>query len=196
MEVFDTLLHALRDTHAAHDGLQAFCAFPTDLTPQPVAPHAIPAARLMADQSWPPGPHDGLRDAFLAAGPQARWRETYKGANIGQDFLDRFGCYTLIGAGGAFHSAQVWAWMVYMPPHLHYTWHHHPGEEIYMVLAGSARFFRQGAPSEVLGPGGTSQHGAHQPHAMETGEDPVMALVLWRNGFDTGPVLTPPENLT
>jgi quercetin dioxygenase-like cupin family protein len=188
---WDTLLHAVRHVHQTTPELCAFCRFPDDVTPQDVVPYDIPAAHLLVSETGLISENYAeLRDAFVAAGPLAHWRETYKGTDIGQDFMDRFACYCLIGAGGAFTSQQMCAWVVYMPPRLHYPWHHHPGEEMYLTLAGEAEFMREGHANKVLRPGQTSQHASNQPHAMETYDHPVMAYVVWRNGFETPPVLT------
>lgn len=192
--IFDTLLDEARATHDANVALTAFCPFPDDVTPQPVTPHHIPASDLLqVESALNSTTHAALRDAVIAAAPHAHWRETYKGTDIGEDFLNRFGCYGLIGAGGPFTSAHMWAWAVYMPPNLHYPWHHHPGEESYLVLAGEAEFHAQGQPSETLCEGGLSIHGPDQPHAMTTHDHPVLAYVTWRNGFDTAPRLTARE---
>lgn len=189
--VWDALLHHAQAAHRASAAASAFCPFPDDVTPQELVPFHIPAADLLQqDKGLHSETYTALRDAFVAAGPHATWRETYKGTDIAQDFLDRFGCYSLIGGGGAFQSAQMWAWVVYMPPGLYYPWHHHPGEELYLVLAGEAEFMAQGQPNVTLRPGDVSQHASNQPHAMQTHDHPVMAMVIWRNGFDTPPVLT------
>ena len=192
--VWQRLIEEARAAHRAHEELTAFCPFPDDLQEQDVAAHRIAPADLLEGESglFSSG-FAGLRDAFVAASPFAKWRETYKNTGIGDDFLNRFGCYCLIGAGGAFHSEQMWAYVVYMPEGLHYPWHHHPGEEAYVVLGGEAEFYRHGEEQQVLREGGMSVHGPNQPHAMTTKEHPVMAYVVWRNGFDVGPQLT--ENL-
>ena len=189
---FDRLLSEARKCHSAHTALDAFHPFPDDLSTQPVNPFHISASDLLqAETGLFTEPYEALRDAFVDAAPLAHWRETYKDTNIGQDFLDRFGCYCLIGDEGPFASDTIRAWVVDMPPHLHYTWHQHPAEEAYLVLAGEAEFFREGAPPEILRAGQTSLHASNQPHAMTTHEHPVMAYVIWRNGFETPPILTP-----
>ena len=188
---WDRLLDQARKAHQNHAALRAFCSFPDDVRAQNVAPFPIKAAQLMLDNpGFSSDRFAGFRDAFLAAGEMAQWRETYKDTDIGQDFMDRFACYCLIGEGGAFHSDQMWSWVVYMPPHLYYPWHHHPGEEMYMTLAGEAVFMRHDQPDAILRAGDVSQHASNQPHAMETHAHPVMAYVVWRNGFDTAPVLS------
>lgn len=191
-EVWETLLREVKNLHDASAELQDFCPFPTDITPIDVAPYHIVSSDLLQKETGLFGEqYAPLRDAFIAGAPHALWRETYKHTDIGQDFLDRFGCYCLIGTGGAFSSENMLAYVVYMPAGLHYPWHDHVGEEIYFVLAGEAEFHRKGEASETLNAGGASFHASSQPHAMTTHKHPVIALVLWRNGFDTGPKLTP-----
>ncbi len=194
--IWQTLLSTCREAHRTHPTLAAFCGFPNDISPQDVVPFPIPAAELLSRETGlETSLYNDLRDAIIAAGPNARWRETYKDTDIGETFLSRFGCYCIIGDGGPFSSQQIRAWIVYVPPKLHYRWHHHTGEEVYLVIAGEAEFFRKGDPPETLRSGQTSTHASNQPHAMETHETPVLALVIWRNGFDSVPTLTPPEVL-
>lgn len=188
---WDRLLAEAHAVHAGHAGLSGFCPFPDDLRPQTVEPFDVPAAGLMyGDTGLTTDQYSGLRDGFLQIGPLAQWRETYKDTDIAQDFMDRFGCYCLIGNGGAYHSDRMWAWVVYMPAGLWYPWHHHPGEEMYMILAGEAEFRRVGHDPEILRPGDCVLHESNQSHATLTHDRPMMAYVVWRNGFDTPPVLT------
>ncbi|MFK7838529.1 MAG: dimethylsulfonioproprionate lyase family protein [Sulfitobacter sp.] len=131
-----------------------------------------------------------LQDAIRAASGAVHWRETYKDTDIGRDFIDRFACYCIIGENAPYWSEAIRLFMVYMPPRLYYPWHHHPAEEIYMVVSGNAVFSRKGYPDETLFDGDTSFHASNQPHAMETLDDPVLCLVAWRDDFETPPVLT------
>jgi len=189
--VWDELLAAVRAMHVGHPDLAAFCDFPDDLTLQEVVPFDIkPSGLMQSDPALHTTRYRDVRDLFVAASPLACWRETYKDTDIGDDFMDRFGCYCLIGERGAFRSEKMLAYVVYMPAGLYYPWHHHPAEEMYMVLAGEAEFMRDGEANETLREGGASFHASNQPHAMETHEHPVMAYVCWRNRFDTLPVLT------
>jgi len=188
---FTHLLDQARAAHETHPALARFVGFPDDLTEQPMAPYSVPAADLVMRETGLFGAKlAAFRDAFIAAAPEALWRETYKDTDIGPDFMDRFGCFCLIGPGGPWASARMAGFVVYMPAGLHYPWHHHPAEEMYLVLAGEALFLRDGEPPETLRAGDTSFHAANQPHAMETGAHPVMAYVTWRNALETPPVLT------
>lgn len=193
-KAFDYLLEEVRALHLEHPAVRDFCAMPDDLTPQAITPTHQPAADLMAvDTGLYSQPHAGLRDAFLAAGVGAQWRESYDRNVIGGAFMDRFGVYCLIGSGGPWASAQMACYMVYMPAKLWYTWHHHPAEEMYVIIAGEAEFSRKGHAPETLRPGDTVFHASNQPHATETHDHPVMAYVMWRNNLGIRPTLTPPE---
>lgn len=190
-EIWRDLLVAARDVHQGHPELSAFCEFPDDLERQNVTPFHVPAADLVGRESGlATALFTEFRDALVAADPRADWRETYKDTDIGEDFLCRFGCYCLIGDEGPFSSQKMRAWTVYMPPKLRYRWHQHPGEEMYLVIAGEAEFLREGAAPVRLRLGQISTHASNQPHAMETYDRPVLAYVIWRNGFDGAPVLT------
>lgn len=189
--VFNALLSAAREAHQRFPALAEFCEFPGDLNDTDVASRHLPCAKLMeADPALQDPGMDPLAKAFLAASPHAHWRDTYAGTEIGQEFMDRFGCYCLIGPGGAYRSNQMLAFVVYMPARLWYPWHHHPAEELYTVLHGEAEFLREGEPSETLSAGHSSFHASNQPHAMQTHDSPVVAYVTWRNHFETRPVLT------
>ncbi|MGX9357473.1 dimethylsulfonioproprionate lyase family protein [Roseobacteraceae bacterium S113] len=187
-----SLLATLARTHASTEALGAFCPYPADLRPGSYVPFHVPAADLMASETGWDATHP-LAAAFLAASPDAQWRETYKDTDIGADFMARFGCYCLIGPGGPRTSDQMHAYVVYMPPHLRYPAHHHPAEELYFVLAGEGLFSKDGHAPQALGQGAHMFHASNQWHALETRDHPVMALVLWRNGFGIPPVWTEPQ---
>lgn len=189
-DVWDRLLDEARKMHESDPVMREFCAFPNDITAQEVPQFHIPPCDLMLAETGYKDAETPIRRAFVEAAPVAKWRETYKDTDIGDDFMSRFGCFCLIGEGGAFRSDYMMAWVVYMPPHLHYPWHHHPAEEIYRIIGGEARFFREGQETEWLRAGDCCEHASNQPHAMETEDSPVMAYVAWRNGFETPPVLT------
>lgn len=194
---FRVLLDALRDTHEAHPALKDFCAFPDDLIPQSMIPVHRPCADIMAEHAPARGgPHAALCEAMLAAAPDAQWRDTYADTGIGQDFMQRFGCYCIIGAGGAWASRMMSAYLVFTPADFWYPWHQHPAEELYLVVAGEAEFLRAGQGAERLGPGGTMFHTSDEPHALRTGDQPVLALVMWRNHLGIKPVLTPSESIS
>ena len=192
-----TLLAETRTAHNTLPALADFVAFPDTLTEQPVTPYHTPAADLFYNEpNLFTDRFAGFRDALIAAGPLAQWRETYKGTPIGADFLNRFACYEFIGHDAPFGTDRMRGFMVYQPPGLHYPWHHHPAEEMYVVLAGEAEFAIEGEGVQTLRAGACVYHRSNVPHALTTHEYPILAYVLWRNHFDVKPVLTYPDEVT
>ena len=189
--LFQDLLRTARDAYRASPEMEAFRPFPDDIRRQAVVPNHCPCSDVFRDDAaLSSQKHPELQAAIRAAGEIAHWRATYQDTDIGREFKDRFGCYCIIGENGPFSSDALRLYMVYMPAHFYYPWHHHPAEEIYMVVSGRATFMRRGQPDEALSEGRTSFHESDQPHAMETLTDPVLCLVAWRNQFQTPPVLT------
>lgn len=191
---FHALLDQARKTHYATPSLRGFCDFPDDLSPADWSPHKTPAAaRFIAERRWDTKQTHPLHAAFLTAAPDAQWRAPYDVDQIPADFRDGFGCYCLVGLGGPWASRIMRAFMVYLPPDVWYPWHQHPAEELYYVLAGSGDFLMDSAATETLGEGQTRFHASGRPHALRTTDRPLLAYVLWRNHFETPPILTPPE---
>ncbi len=193
--VWHKALANLKRLHQNTAALQTFAPFPDDLIETEYTPldHAVYPRFWQEDFSA--SPEAPFIDTLKTAGGAAHWRQTYKDTDIGGDFMARFGCYCLIGPEAPWTSASMFAFLVYMPAHLWYPWHHHPAEELYFVLGGAGTFLRHGEPAERLGAGGASFHASNQPHALETTDDPVLALVYWRNHFETPPVLSPEDML-
>ncbi|MEL6996011.1 MAG: dimethylsulfonioproprionate lyase family protein [Pseudomonadota bacterium] len=192
---WERLLTEMRAAHTLPE-LAAFCDFPQDPKAQATAPHEIPASELLQDEEGLKTEHyTGFRDALINAAPLAHWRETYKGTDIGGEFLDRFGCYEVLGEDAPYACDTMRCFIIYAPSDLYYPWHHHPAEELYLVLAGEAEFFIHGEPPKILRPGDTVFHESNVPHAMTTHEHPVLAYVLWRGDLETKPVWTTQEAL-
>lgn len=197
----DPLWHAVlseaRALHGATPALRDFCAFPDPVNEQQVTPKADPLAEAMrATMAGPGGTAvSGLRDALIAAGPLAQWRDTYRDTAIGAVLHAHFGTYEFLGRDAPFGCDGMRGFVIYQAPGYHYPMHHHPAEELYFVLAGEAEFHVEGEESRLLRPGGSRYHASNQPHALTTHDSPVMAYVLWRGDLLTKPVFTHPEDL-
>lgn len=178
--LFEHALDEVRRFYEASKALSDFYAFPEQDAFQwrELEPHHIHPATLFAkDESLNDGAFPTVRDALLAVKDQAFWRETYKDTNIGEDFLNRFGCYELFGWEGHFQCQETRGFMVYSTGDLYYPWHHHPAEEMYFILAGEAEFATEGNTPKLLKPGDTVFHAENQPHNMQTFEKGVLAWV-------------------
>ena len=195
--VYQTLLRTTQDAYADNAEMTGFTPFPDDIVRQAVTPfHSTCCDVFCEDKKLVSQKYPALQDAIRAASDAVHWRQTYKDTDIGDDFMDQFACYCIIGDNAPFMSATIRLFMVYMPPHFYYPWHNHPAEEMYLVVSGNGVFKRKGCPDERLAEGDTSFHQSNQPHAMETLDDPVLCLVAWRNDFETTPVLTPPTDMS
>ncbi|SDC44487.1 dimethylsulfonioproprionate lyase family protein [Ruegeria marina] len=180
------VLAAARALHAAHPDLAGFAPWPDDLEPVECIPVPVPATGLVAGFDLPGTPlTQPLIDAIRATVHLARWTRTYSEAEVGADFLNRYGYYELFGPTGHFHSTRLRGYVAYWGEGLTYDWHRHEAEEIYLVLAGGARF-RSAEDSIETGPGQTRAHVSWQFHAMDTTDRPVLTFVLWRGAGMAG----------
>lgn len=177
--------------HTDQAAINGFCSFPTRISDQDIPAFHLPVSdRFQADPDMKAsGVHADFLAALQAFAPHATWRETYKETNVGDDFLDRFGCYELIGKEGPFRADTMRGFIVYMPPGLWYPYHRHPSNELYYVLAGEADFYVRDDLA-TLSEGEKAFHKSNIPHALETKDSPILAWVLWRGpDFDTLPTL-------
>ncbi len=192
-ELFENALAEVRAFYEASPELMAFQKFPeTEETKWAnLEPHYINPATLFAeDNSLYTDKFASVREALIAVKDSARWRETYKDTNIGEDFMNRFACYELFGWEGHFSCQSTRGFIVYSDNELYYPWHHHPAEEMYFILAGEAEFATEGNAPKMLKPGDTVFHAENQPHNMITKEKGVLAWVQWRGDMSVSPVLT------
>ena len=192
-ELFEAALAEIRNLHESSSDMSAFQQFPgsDDTEFQTYEPfHILPADHMAKDQSIRGGAFETVCKALHDLKDHALWRETYRGTNIGEDFLSRFGCFELYGLSGHFHCETTRGFMVYSTSDLYYPWHHHPAEELYFILAGEAEFATEGNPAKLLQPGDTVFHKENQPHNMQTHGKGVLAWVQWRGDLETPPVLT------
>lgn len=179
--VFEALLEAAHDWHALLPALRDFVPWPDDLRYVPRAARPLPAiALLQSDPGATNSQSQALCDALIAAAPHAEWRHTYTEDEVGRDFLNRFCWFELAGPDGHFITQQTRMTVGYWGPRLYYDWHQHEPEELYSVVAGEAMFRVESQEELTLSAGGTRLHASNQPHALETGDHPVLTLVLWR----------------
>lgn len=189
-DTYQHLLDASRLAYQAHAELSAFASFPDDIIRQPITPYHLPASDILtAETQLHTHGYAQVQSAIIKACPIMRWREIYHDADADISFMDRLGCTSIIGGGAPFTSKMLRLFVVYMPGNLHYPWHTHPAEEMYLVISGKAQFKRAGDNDVWLEEGQTMYHPSHLAHAIQTGDTPMLSLVAWRNHLDTPPVL-------
>ena len=139
--ISQTLLRTTQNAYCENTEMMDFAPFPNNIISQEVIPYYCKCSDYLGDDKrLISNNYPELQKAIIDASELVHWRETYKGTDIGDYFMDRFGCYSIIGENAPFSSDALRVFMVYMPPRLYYSWHHHPAEEVYMVVSGSATF--------------------------------------------------------
>ena len=127
------------------------------------------------------GPADiaALTGAFSAIEPRITWRNR---AGASPEFAHGQANAMLVGPGGIEPRTDVWIGASLLSPHITYPDHHHPPEEIYIVLSPGEWRQEQNAWHEP-GIGGLVYNQPDIMHAMRSHDAPLLAIwCLWADG--------------
>ncbi|MGB0386017.1 MAG: dimethylsulfonioproprionate lyase family protein [Ardenticatenaceae bacterium] len=121
-----------------------------------------------------------------------RWIQTpnYVNDEKMRSFVGNYGYNDIIGPRGYVPSQSIAVGFLLMGPHLFYPPHHHPATEVYFVVSGHARWQRGDEPWQIRPPGTFILHPSGVSHAMQTEEEPLLALYVWRDYLDIDATLT------
>ena len=98
---------------------------------------------------------------------------------LGEPFASGHANATVIGKGGLEERDDVWVGISLMAPNLPYPEHHHPPEEVYLVLS-PGHWQQSGGAWHEPGPGGLVHNPPDVMHAMHSGPAPLLATwCLW-----------------
>jgi hypothetical protein len=109
------------------------------------------------------------------------WRQTYAAGDVGDAFLRNYGYAEIVGMK-SIPSRQIACGFLILGPSTLYPRHRHEAEEIYIPLRGTARWQQSDAVWRERRPGAVIHHASDEPHAMQTGAEPLLALYVWRGG--------------
>ncbi|MBB2202637.1 dimethylsulfonioproprionate lyase family protein [Gluconacetobacter tumulisoli] len=146
-----------------------------------VDPARLPVCRYFDAAIARAGAHPGisgrLAEAVAAVEPRLNWR-TRPGAQ-GAAFLEGHANAIIVGPGGLEERNDILIGVSLVAPGTLYPDHHHPPEEVYVVLSDGE--WRQGTgPWHAPGTGGIVYNPPNIVHAMRSGQDPLLALwCLW-----------------
>jgi quercetin dioxygenase-like cupin family protein len=126
-------------------------------------------------------PTAALIQEFWRAAPTLSWHQTYQQPAVPAQFLANYGYTELAGLSGPIPSQHLACGFLLLGPKTSYPRHRHEAEEIYIPLAGSAQWQHGTNPWQEEVPGTVIHHVSDEPHAMRTGEQPMLALYLWRS---------------
>jgi quercetin dioxygenase-like cupin family protein len=159
-----------------------------DRRPRPLEPAASSAVPALPVLRWLPriaadGASFGgeLVGALCRSAPSLPWRQTYTRDEVDAAFLQNYGWTELFPAAAKRTGAQISCGVVVLGPGTLYPHHRHEAEEIYVPLSGTAAWQQGDAIWREHPPGALIHHLSEEPHAMRTGEEPLLALYLWRS---------------
>lgn len=131
------------------------------------------------------GPAGQVLGAFRPLLAGLPWRYGYGP----QDGLEnRLAWAELVGPAAPLPHPHLCLGLTALAPHTAYPRHHHPAVETYYLLSGTARWQAEDQLSEPI-PGDYLLHGENLPHAMTTGDAPLLAAYTWTGAVDVGSVL-------
>jgi len=122
-----------------------------------------------------------LVDALVGAAPSLGWRRSYSPAAVGAQFYENYGWAEFAGLTGPTPSKRLACGVLLLGPHVTYPPHRHEADEIYVPLAGTAAWKHGNDGWRERLPGSVIHHAPYVPHAMQTGQEPLLALYLWRS---------------
>jgi quercetin dioxygenase-like cupin family protein len=155
--------------------------------------HLRPSGHPVVRQLRQTAPRDGdasitaIFRAFLPQLDALPWRYSYAPRPDAPDIGERMAWAELVGPIAPFKSAQVCLGLTAIGPRLLYPRHHHPAVETYLVVSGTAAWTAEETPPRTTRhpPGTLILHPANLVHAMETGDEPLLAAYAWTGDVET-----------
>lgn len=142
-----------------------------DATPARIEPMRLPVCALLDEVSAPATP---LHAAFGAVEPHLTWYSR-KGDGGDDQFRAGHANTMLVGPNGLEVRDDLWIGATLMAPNTGYPVHHHPPEEIYLVLS-AGDWWKATAGWFTPGIGGTVHNAPDTLHAFRAGAQPLFAL--------------------
>lgn len=154
-------------------------------TSSPLTPSStLPVLSFLNDarRSAPTG-HEALVAALETVAPALAWRQTYSEADLGRNFLDRYGWTMIVGPDAPVVSAHILSGFMILGPGIEYPYHKHSAEEIYKVVSGTASWRLGDDEWTPLPPGSIIHNPPWRAHGMRTDHgEPLLLAFLWRAG--------------
>jgi mannose-6-phosphate isomerase-like protein (cupin superfamily) len=119
--------------------------------------------------------------AFVEAAPTLAWSRSFTVEDVGEKFMDNYGWTDLLGQSGSAPDERLACGVLLLGPDVHYPPHLHEAEEMYIPLSGTAQWSQGGRDWQQRSPGTMIHHLPHEVHAIQTGNEPLLAMYLWRS---------------
>ena len=106
------------------------------------------------------------------------WKYNYEPRTDLPDLGQRMGWAELVGPEAPYRSDSVCLGLTLIASDTHYPAHHHPANELYYVITGTATWILDGVP-HLYPPGSLILHPSQSVHAMRTGAETLLVLYTW-----------------
>jgi hypothetical protein len=157
--------------------------FDWSMQERPLTPRDLPCTVQLERVVAIAGEREARLARTIAAGSGAlRWGQTYTEADFGSAFMEAYGWTEIFGTRGHFANNAFAGGFLLLGPHITYPDHHHIAEEIYIPLTGGTRWRKGGGEFVTRLAGEIIHHPSEVAHSMATGDEPLLALYLWRGG--------------
>lgn len=180
------LFNAFRDyiSLMSHDVLDDWLTeFNWNLNERNLAPNTMPALSHLerAAQLCGRG-QQVLANQLVAHQDQLQWLQSYTADDFGAYFTQHY-CFTeIIGTRGHFVSNEFAAGLVLYGPNIDYPDHWHVADEIYLPLSDTGLWSSDRDDYQKRRAGDIIYHSSNMPHAIRTGDEPLLAAYVWHGG--------------
>lgn len=177
-------LSVLEDLEAADGALSPFVAAlrGVDDTPGENATHTLdhPLMPLLSGALAAAEGPDELIEAVTALASEGGFFRVYEGEGINATQADFMVGKHVVSPKGRLFNENARAGIFFLAPDFEYPMHNHAALEVYYVISGVVHV-QNGVAAEPrrLGPGEYSVTPSGVPHALRTGEAPVVILYAW-----------------
>lgn len=155
--------------------------WPSAYRPRTIQASDLPVLRWLPQIADDPAAFGGsLVAALCQAASSLAWRQTYTIKDMDSAFLANYGWSEILGGTGPLESERLACGFLILGPSTLYPRHRHDAEEVYLPLSGTAAWQQGDDQWREQPPGTTIHHAGDEPHAMRTGQNPLLALYLWR----------------
>ena len=107
------------------------------------------------------------------------WRRTYAREEADPAFMRNYGWTELATSEAGAGALKLSCGVLVLGPNTLYPPHFHEAEELYVPLHGLAEWQQGDCIWRLRSPGNVIHHSSEEPHAMRTGDDPLLAMYLW-----------------
>jgi len=158
-------------------------------------PDAVTAMLAEVDRLPSPAATGDLRSAVVDAAPDLFWTSSYLN-HTEPDMVHLHANYfvaMIVGSEGT-ERAPVWTeqaalYLTVQASNLHYPSHVHKAPELYHIIDGTGLWQMGGREFVAQPPGAWIVHPTGTRHAMETQDEPMLALAIWTDDLTSIPVI-------